>query len=77
MKDNHLTLQEAMHRAVLSKDLANLGFKLEEDENFAYLYLKNKLVATHNAKKVTVEQLRTDAWTEIQKFRLRISEIRR
>ena len=59
------TLQEAVHEAVLGKGLVNLGFRLEEDEDLAYLYLKDKLIATYNAKAVTVEQIRADvimAW---------------
>jgi len=55
------TLQEAVHEAVLGKGLVNLGFRLEGDEDFAYLYFKDKLIATYNAKVITVEKLRADA----------------
>ena len=50
-----------LHEAVLGKELMKQGFTLDEDEDFAYLYLNGKQVNTYNACKVTVETLRSDA----------------
>jgi hypothetical protein len=53
--------QKALHEAVLGKDLTDIGFTLEEDEDFAYLWFKDSLLHRYNAKSVTVERLRLDA----------------
>jgi len=62
------TLRKAVHEAVLGKELVNLGFRLEEDEDFACLYFKDELIATYNAKAITVEKLRADAWAYVIVF---------
>lgn len=59
------SLRQKIHEAVLVKDLIAQGFRLKEDEDFAYLYLGDKLIGTYNATKVTVEQLREDAQKEV------------
>lgn len=57
---------KTIHEAVLGKKLVRQGFRLEEDEDFAYLYLNDGKIGTYNASMVTVAQLRADAAKKIQ-----------
>lgn len=55
-------IRNLMLDAILGEELVTQGYRLEQDEDFAYLYFRESLVGRYNAKTVPAQTLRQDAY---------------